>query len=105
MYEKTWRPVFFMPIFVAGILLAEGGTASDVQAAVPGVTVTPLAHTTHSWDGGQYTHYPQGVPLVDVQRVYIPAHTVPPWHTHAVVNAVYLLSGVEGLPLRTLVKN
>lgn len=80
-------------IFTAGIMSAAAGSASDGEAARPCVTVTSLAHTSQSWDGGQYTHYPSGVPLIDVQRVHIPAHTMLPWHTHAVVNAVYLLSG------------
>jgi quercetin dioxygenase-like cupin family protein len=84
-------------MLAAGVMTAGAVRADEpaVQGAQGdrGVEVTPLIHTTHSWDGGAYTHYPPGVPLVDVQRVYIPAHTVLPWHSHAVVNAVYLLSG------------
>lgn len=78
--------------FAVGLLPATSSMAGDV-ASTSQVVVTSLAHTTHAWDGSQYTHYPQGIPQIDVQRVYIPAHTTLPWHTHAIVNAVYLLSG------------
>ena len=91
--ERVGIPLSRRAIFAAGILSAFGGAASDAGAEEQRVIVTSLAHTSHSWDGGAYTHYPSGAPLIDVQRVFIPAHTVLPWHTHAIVNAVYLLSG------------
>ncbi|MFP3801623.1 cupin domain-containing protein [Paraburkholderia sp. SIMBA_027] len=75
---------------LAGILC---GICEHANAADDDVVVTPLIHTSRSWDGAIYQAWPQGTPLIDVQRVHVPAHTILPWHSHGVVNAVYLLSG------------
>ncbi len=87
MNQTKW-PIRFLAAAISALSLASGAQASE-----EGVTVMPLAHTSQSWDGAYYTHYPEGTPLIDVQHVRIPAHTTLPWHSHGVVNAVYLLSG------------
>ncbi|MCA8060759.1 cupin domain-containing protein [Burkholderia sp. AU31624] len=81
------------PACLGAVAITALSIASGARASEGGVEVTSLAHTSQSWDGADYTRYPEGTPLLDVQYVRIPAHTMLPWHSHGVVNAVYLLSG------------
>jgi len=52
-----------------------------------------LLQSTTSWDGTPYQAYPQGKPELTLLKLRIPANTVLDWHSHAMPNAGYLLSG------------
>jgi quercetin dioxygenase-like cupin family protein len=52
-----------------------------------------LLQTTQSWNGKPYTHYPTGQPQLTTIKLTIAPHTVLPWHTHPIPNAIYVLSG------------
>jgi quercetin dioxygenase-like cupin family protein len=49
--------------------------------------------STSSWDGTPYKAYPTGQPQLSVVKVTLAPHTTMKWHTHAVPNAGYVLSG------------
>lgn len=69
-----------------------GPTRAD-HPQMPGVKVEQLLNTVKAWDGTPYAHYPDGKPELSVLRYSIPAHTNLPWHTHAVPNVAYIVSG------------
>ena len=52
-----------------------------------------LLQSSTSWDSTPYTHYPYAEPELSVLKLRIPANTQLPWHTHAMPNAAYILSG------------
>jgi quercetin dioxygenase-like cupin family protein len=52
-----------------------------------------LLQRTASWNDVRYKAYPTGQPQLTTVRITIPAHSALPWHTHAMPNAAYLLSG------------
>jgi quercetin dioxygenase-like cupin family protein len=52
-----------------------------------------LVQSEASWNGKRYESYPTGVPQLTVVRMTIPARSSLPWHTHAMPNAAYILSG------------
>ena len=52
-----------------------------------------LLQTTQSWNGIAYRTYPNGQPQLTVLKMTIPPRTGLPWHTHAIPNAAYILSG------------
>jgi quercetin dioxygenase-like cupin family protein len=63
---------------------------SQIQSSIQSQT---LNQGTSAWDGTPYTKYPGGQPELSVLKITIPPHTVMKWHTHAVPNAGYVLSG------------
>lgn len=67
---------------------------SPIALAAEAVKVETLLRTSHSWDGTPYQSYPGGQPEPTLVRFSIPAHTTLAWHTHAVVNVGYVLSGL-----------
>ena len=52
-----------------------------------------LVQTTQSWNGIAYGPYPNGQPQLTVLKMTIPPRTALPWHTHAIPNAAFILSG------------
>jgi quercetin dioxygenase-like cupin family protein len=52
-----------------------------------------LLQRTASWNDVSYKAYPAGQPQLTTVRITIPAHSALSWHTHAMPNAAYLLSG------------
>lgn len=46
-----------------------------------------------AWDEQSYEGYPEGKPLISVMRMSLPPHSELPWHTHAMPNTAYVLSG------------
>lgn len=67
---------------------------SPIALAEEVVKVETLLQTTHSWDGTPYQGYAAGQPEPTLVKFSIPAHTTLAWHTHAVPNVGYVLSGV-----------
>jgi quercetin dioxygenase-like cupin family protein len=58
-----------------------------------------LLQSTGSWDGTAYKKYPVGQPQLTVLKITIQPHTTMDWHSHALPNAAYILSGtltIEG---------
>ena len=66
--------------------------------AATGVTVTPLAKETASWDGGPIV-YPQGKPEMTALLVEIAPGAQTGWHHHLVPNFAYMLEGTLELTL------
>jgi quercetin dioxygenase-like cupin family protein len=52
-----------------------------------------LLQRTSSWNDVAYTAYPKGQPQLTTMRITIPAYSALPWHTHAIPNAAYIISG------------
>ncbi|TPG77405.1 cupin domain-containing protein [Pseudomonas arsenicoxydans] len=52
-----------------------------------------LLQSSQSWDNSPYVSYPDAAPELTVLRLKIPANTQLPWHTHAIPNTGYVLSG------------
>jgi quercetin dioxygenase-like cupin family protein len=52
-----------------------------------------LLQTGTSWDGAAYQRYPDGQPQLTTLKIVIPPHTTMDWHTHAVPNMAYVVSG------------
>ena len=52
-----------------------------------------LLKSSRSWDDTPYVRYPDATPELTVLRLKIPANTQLPWHTHAMPNTGYVLSG------------
>ncbi|MBK0089910.1 cupin domain-containing protein [Erwinia sp. S59] len=46
-----------------------------------------------AWNKQSYEAYPKGKPLISVMRMSLPPDTELPWHTHAIPNTAYVLSG------------
>ncbi|WP_369800360.1 cupin domain-containing protein [Pantoea sp. BL1] len=46
-----------------------------------------------AWNKQSYEAYLQGKPLISVMRMSLPPDTELPWHTHAIPNTAYVLSG------------
>ena len=69
-------------------------TLSPTALATEAVKVETLLQTSHSWDGTPYQAYPVGQPEPTLLKYSIPANTTLVWHTHAVPNVGYVLSGV-----------
>ena len=67
---------------------------APVVLAAEALKVETLLQTDHAWDGTPYQAYASGQPEPTLLKFSIPAHTTLPWHTHAVVNVGYVLSGV-----------
>jgi quercetin dioxygenase-like cupin family protein len=67
---------------------------SPIALAAEAVKIETLLQASHSWDGTPYQAYSGGQPEPTLLRFSIPAHTTLAWHTHAVVNVGYVLSGV-----------
>jgi quercetin dioxygenase-like cupin family protein len=81
-----------------GITVIAGASLTPVLAQTSGNSVASgqreiLLHTTQSWNGKPYTHYPTGQPQLTTIRLTIAPHTALPWHTHPFPNVVYVLSG------------
>jgi quercetin dioxygenase-like cupin family protein len=68
---------------------AQASHAQAVQTAQKQV----LLEADHAWNGRAYEHYPEGKPLLTVLKITVAPHAALPWHTHAVPNAAYVLSG------------
>ena len=66
--------------------------------AAAGVTVTPLAKETASWDGRPIV-YPQGKPEMTALLVEIAPGAQTGWHHHLVPNFAYMLEGTLELTL------
>lgn len=83
-----------MAVLLTGSLVfCMTSTALAGHPQLPGVKVESLLSTNNSWDGTAYGHYPSGKPEVSVLRYSIPAHTTLPWHSHAIPNVAYIVSG------------
>jgi quercetin dioxygenase-like cupin family protein len=82
-------------LFLSGCLMAV--TSNVVAQEAPAKAATAqreiLLQTTQSWNRKRYTHYPTGQPQLTTLKVTMAPHTVLPWHTHPVPNALYILSG------------
>lgn len=46
-----------------------------------------------AWNEQPYDGYPEGKPLISVMRMSLPPNSELPWHTHAMPNTAYILSG------------
>jgi quercetin dioxygenase-like cupin family protein len=57
------------------------------------VKVEVLAKASASWDGATLPKYRKGQPEVTILKITIPPKARLPLHTHAVINAGYLLKG------------
>jgi quercetin dioxygenase-like cupin family protein len=79
-------------IFVVGLLASSFSVLRAQQSSGP-VQFEPLMQSTSSWDGTPYKAYPTGQPQLSVVKVTLAPHTTMKWHTHAVLNAGYVLSG------------
>jgi len=79
-------------IFVV-VLLASSLSVLRAQQSSGPVQFEPLMQSTSSWDGTPYKAYPTGQPQLSVVKVTLAPHTTMKWHTHAVPNAGYVLSG------------
>ena len=77
---------------LAGAALLAGGSTPRAQNA-PRIDTQLLLRRSASWNDIPYKAYPSGQPQLTTLRVTIPAHTAMPWHTHAMPNATYILSG------------
>lgn len=73
----------------------QGQAQAQAQAAPEheAVEVKKLLSADASWDGVPYLAYPPGRPQVSLLRIRIPPKTTLPWHTHAMPNAAYVVSG------------
>jgi quercetin dioxygenase-like cupin family protein len=83
---------------IIGIAAIAGASLTAVLAQTSGNSVASgqreiLLHTTQSWNGKPYTHYPTGQPQLTTIKLTIAPHTALPWHTHPFPNVVYVLSG------------
>jgi quercetin dioxygenase-like cupin family protein len=83
---------------IIGITAIAGASLTTVLAQASGNSVASgqreiLLHTTQSWNGKPYTHYPTGQPQLTTIKLTIAPHTALPWHTHPFPNVVYVLSG------------
>jgi quercetin dioxygenase-like cupin family protein len=79
-------------IFVV-VLLGSSLSVLRAQQSSGPVQFEPLMQSTSSWDGTPYKAYPTGQPQLSVVKVTLAPHTTMKWHTHAVPNAGYVLSG------------
>jgi quercetin dioxygenase-like cupin family protein len=79
-------------IFVV-VLLGSSLSVLRAQQSSGPVQFEPLMQSTSSWDGAPYKAYPTGQPQLSVVKVTLAPHTTMKWHTHAVPNAGYVLSG------------
>jgi quercetin dioxygenase-like cupin family protein len=79
-------------ILVVGLLASSLSVLSAQQSSGP-VQFEPLMQSTNSWDGTPYKAYPTGQPQLSVVKVTLAPHKTMKWHTHAVPNAGYVLSG------------
>jgi quercetin dioxygenase-like cupin family protein len=79
-------------IFVVALLASSLSVLQAQQSPGP-VQFEPLMQSTSSWDGTPYKAYPTGQPQLSVVKVTLAPHTTMKWHTHAVPNAGYVLSG------------
>jgi quercetin dioxygenase-like cupin family protein len=91
---------------IIGITAIAGASLTTVLAQASGNSVASgqreiLLHTTQSWNGKPYTHYPTGQPQLTTIRLTIAPHTALPWHTHPFPNVVYVLSGTLTLHDKT----
>ena len=59
-----------------------------------------LLQSTASWDGKSYEKYPVGQPQLTVLKITIRPHTTMDWHSHALPNAAYILSGALTIEAR-----
>lgn len=78
------------------LTLALGALAlqSCTTATAPtGIEREILLKSSQSWDNSPYVRYPDSAPELTVLRLKIPANTQLPWHTHAIPNTGYVLSG------------
>lgn len=73
-------------------LLALVATASHAQV-VKTARKQVLLQSDHGWNGKPYQSYPDGKPELTVLKITIAPHAALPWHTHAVPNAAYVMSG------------
>jgi len=73
--------------------LAIGVAATTFARTSQGAETKILLQRTTSWNDVPYTAYPQGQPQLTTVKITIPAHSSLPWHTHAIPNAAYVLSG------------
>jgi quercetin dioxygenase-like cupin family protein len=92
---KYRNPAIAGTLVLAGCLTAVTSIAlaQDVPAQVATAQRETLLHTTQSWNGKPYAHYPTGQPQLTTLKVTIAPHTSLPWHSHPIPNAVYVLSG------------
>ena len=80
------------------LTLAGAVLATCVSYIAQGQTVASghrdiLLQADHSWNGMPYTRYAGGTPQLTVIKLFIPAKTALPWHTHPMPNAGYVVSG------------
>lgn len=66
---------------------------NDMFTGAPKVQTETLLQAGAAWDGVPYQDYPQDRPERTVVKLTIPPHTALPWHTHAMPNAAYVVSG------------
>jgi quercetin dioxygenase-like cupin family protein len=78
------------PLITALVALALQGCSNSAPTAIER---NVLLQSSRSWDDTPYTHYPYAEPELSVLKLKIPANTQLPWHTHAMPNAAYILSG------------
>nr|WP_298144433.1 cupin domain-containing protein [uncultured Pseudomonas sp.] len=79
-------------LFVVFLGLVPGLSSSTMAAEA--VEIETLLQTSQSWDGTPYQGYSGGQPEPTLVKFSIPANTTLAWHTHAVINIGYVLSGV-----------
>jgi len=89
MKAKNRMAVLLTLIGIGASTLAPLVHAADALA----VRVDTLLRTSASWDGTPYAAYPAGTPELSLVKITIPPHSALPWHTHAMPNVAYVVSG------------
>ncbi|TCP32432.1 cupin domain-containing protein [Sphingomonas sp. BK235] len=80
-------------LFWSTVALAAAGVTAALARTGGRSETKILLQRTASWNDVPYIAYPQGQPQLTTVRITIPAHSSLPWHTHAMPNAAYILSG------------
>ncbi|RYX92797.1 MAG: cupin domain-containing protein [Comamonadaceae bacterium] len=80
----------------AGFMYSAQAQTTQNTRETPGVQKPNselLFRTDQSWDGKPYQNYPQGKPQLTIAKITVPASTGLAWHSNAMPNAYYVLSG------------
>lgn len=75
-------------------LLAPSFSTLAHSDSIPDVNFETLLETEKSWDGSQYSKYPEGTPQISILKIKIAPHSSLSWHTHPMPHAAYVLDGM-----------
>lgn len=90
---KRAQTIFPFLLFVMCLVWMTSGRGEVPAVETAPIQVETLLKTTRSWDGVAYERYPEGTPELSVLKITIRPRTSLAWHTHAMPNAAYVVSG------------